>query len=195
LSNKTIKNKNTNDALKKGAATNFFWPLASQAILAKITIFRHAGGQARIFTAALYASQTPNHATWQALFTRRFTKKDTGLKLGKSSPTKTCLIARSPIFVTVSHYPPGTSKWNSTEHRLFSDISKNWQGQPLKSYETILNYIKTTTTKTGLKVKATLVNQKYSKGIRITKKEFSELAIKCHSTLPKWNYTISPREM
>jgi len=97
--------------------------------------------------------------------------------------------------VTVTHYPPGTSKWNPIEHRLFSEISKNWQGQPLLSYETILNYIKTTTTKTGLRVRAKLVKRIYAKGIRIPKEQFAQLAIEYHSTLPGWNYTISPREM
>jgi Rhodopirellula transposase DDE domain/Winged helix-turn helix len=106
---------------------------------------------------------------------------------------QTCVADKFQIPVTVSHYPPGTSKWNPIEHRLFSEISKNWAGQPLSSYETILNYIKTTTTKTGLTVKATLEDKEYSKGIRISKEEFSKLAVEHHSTLPKWNYTISPR--
>jgi len=108
---------------------------------------------------------------------------------------QTCVADRFQIPVTVNHYPPGTSKWNPIEHRLFSEISKNWQGQPLQSYETMLNYIKTTTTKTGLKVRAKLVKRKYAKGIRIPKEQFSQLAIEHHSTLPSWNYTISPRRM
>lgn len=108
---------------------------------------------------------------------------------------QTCVADKFQIPVTVSHYPPGTSKWNPIEHRLFSEISKNWQGQPLSSYEAILNYIRTTTTKTGLKVKATLVDQEYTKGIRIPNNDFAALAIEHHSTLPKWNYTISPRKM
>lgn len=108
---------------------------------------------------------------------------------------QTCVADRFQIPVTVSHYPPGTSKWNPIEHRLFSAISKNWQGQPLSSYDVILNYIRTTTTKTGLKVKATLVNKEYTKGIRIPKEDFRNLAIEHHATLPKWNYTISPRKM
>ena len=63
--------------------------------------------------------------------------------------------------VTVAHYPPGASKWNPIEHRLFSEISKNWAGRPLDSYETILNFIRTTKTKTGLKVNARLVKKQY----------------------------------
>ena len=70
--------------------------------------------------------------------------------------------------VTVAHYPPGASKWNPIEHRLFSEISKNWAGRPLDSYETILNFIRTTKTKTGLKVNARLVKKQYPKGIKIS---------------------------
>jgi len=68
------------------------------------------------------------------------------------------------INVTVCHYPPGTSKYNPIEHRLFSEISKNWAGEPLKDYETILNYINTTKTSTGLKVKAVIDEKIYEKG-------------------------------
>ena len=99
------------------------------------------------------------------------------------------------IPVTICHYPPGTSKWNPIEHRLFSEISKNWKGKPLDSYETIINYIRTTTTATGLQVRARLVKKLYKKGIKITDAQFSRLSIEHHSTLPKWNYTISPRKM
>lgn len=99
------------------------------------------------------------------------------------------------IPVTVCHYPPGTSKWNPIEHRLFSEISKNWRGKPLDSYETIINYIKTTTTKTGLEVKASLVKKQYMKGVKISKDEFVQLAINKHQKLPQWNYTIEPRKM
>ena len=70
--------------------------------------------------------------------------------------------------ITVAHYPPGASKWNPIEHRLFSEISKNWAGRPLDSYETILNFIRTTKTKTGLKVNARLVKKQYPKGIKIS---------------------------
>ena len=99
------------------------------------------------------------------------------------------------IPVTICHYPPGTSKWNPIEHRLFSAISKNWQGKPLDSYETIINYIRTTTTATGLQVRARLVKKLYKKGIKITDAQFSKLSITHHTTLPKWNYTLLPREM
>lgn len=102
---------------------------------------------------------------------------------------------RFQIPVSVCHYPPGTSKWNPIEHRLFSEISKNWQGKPLDSYETIINYINTTTTKTGLKVNASLVEEHFEKGVKIPKAEFEQLAINYHASLPKWNYTIEPRKM
>jgi hypothetical protein len=106
---------------------------------------------------------------------------------------QTFLADRFQIPVTVCHYPPGTSKWNPIEHRLFSEITKNWKGVPLSSYETITKYINTTTTATGLKVKATLVKKRYEKGIKITKDDFDQLSIVKHPSLPKWNYTIVPR--
>ena len=99
------------------------------------------------------------------------------------------------IPVTICHYPPGTSKWNPIEHRLFSEISKNWRGKPLDSYETIMNYIRTTTTATGLRVRARLVKKAYMTGIKISKTQFSQISMKRHATLPKWNHTISPRKM
>jgi hypothetical protein len=94
--------------------------------------------------------------------------------------------------VTVCHYPPGASKWNPIEHQLFSEISKNWAGHPLDSYETIVKYIKTTKTSTGLKVKAYLDKNIYVKGMKISKEQIDQLRIKKHAILPKWNYTIRP---
>lgn len=105
------------------------------------------------------------------------------------------LCDRHSLAVTVAHYPPGTSKWNPIEHRLFSEISKNWAGRPLDSYETILNYIRTTKTSTGLRVRSQLVQKKYKKGIKITDKQMKEISITKDSSLPKWNYTIHPAEM
>ena len=99
------------------------------------------------------------------------------------------------IPVTICHYPPGTSKWNPIEHRLFSEISKNWQGKPLDSYETIMNYIRTTSTASGLHVRARLVKKAYKKGIKISDTQFSQLSMQRHTTLPKWNYTLLPRKM
>jgi len=96
------------------------------------------------------------------------------------------------IKVTVCHYPPGASKWNPIEHRLFSEISKNWRGTPLTDYETVLNYSLTTKTDTGLKVNAVLVDKNYEKGLSATKENLSRLKIERHETNPQWNYTICP---
>ena len=94
--------------------------------------------------------------------------------------------------ITVCHYPPGASKWNPIEHRLFSEVSKNWHGVPLESYEVALNYISTTTTKTGLTVSAKLNSKTYEKGQTATDEEMDLLNIRRHKTLPEWNYTIKP---
>lgn len=94
--------------------------------------------------------------------------------------------------VTVCHYPPGSSKWNLIEHRLFSEISKNWQATPLKDYETVLKYTKSTKTTTGLRVNAILVDKKYEKGIKATDDELKNLNITYHEVNPSWNYTLSP---
>ena len=100
---------------------------------------------------------------------------------------------RYGIEVTVAHYPPGTSKWNPIEHRVFCRISANWQGTPLDTYETCLNYIATTRTSTGLTVKAYLDKTVYVKGLKISKGEMEQLDIVRPDTLPKWNYTLKPR--
>lgn len=106
---------------------------------------------------------------------------------------QTHLADRFRLPVTVCHYPPGTSKWNPIEHRLFSEISKNWRGKPLDSYETIVKYIRTTKTATGLRVRAQLVKKGYKKGVKISKAQFSALSIERHETLSQWNYTLLPR--
>jgi hypothetical protein len=98
------------------------------------------------------------------------------------------------IGISVCHYPPGTSKWNKIEHRLFSFISLNWQGEPLVSYETVVKLIGSTTTKKGLRVKAKLDKRKYRPGEKITDEEMEELNIEYHDINPQWNYTIKPRK-
>lgn len=98
------------------------------------------------------------------------------------------------ISVTVCHYPPGASKWNPIEHRLFSEITKNWRGKPLESYETMLNYIRTTKTTTGLKVKAFLAEKNYEKGEKISDDQMSKLQLQSHETFPQWNYTLRPQK-
>ena len=99
------------------------------------------------------------------------------------------------IPITVCHFPPGTSKWNRVEHRLFSYISLTWRGQPLWSYESIINLIGTTRTRTGLKVKAVLDENNYETGIKITDEEMQQLCIRRHKIHPQWNYTLSPRNL
>jgi hypothetical protein len=100
---------------------------------------------------------------------------------------------QSGLAVTVCHYPPGTSKWNKVEHRMFSFISLNWQGKPLVSYETVVNLIGATRTATGLRVKAKLDTRFYEAGVKITDAEMEQINLRTHRTNPEWNYTISPR--
>jgi len=95
--------------------------------------------------------------------------------------------------ITVCHYPPGTSKWNKIEHRLFSFISMNWKGTPLVSYETVVNLIGSTRTRSGLQVKAMLDTREYATGNKVSPKEFQALQLHGHSFHPDWNYTLSPR--
>ena len=95
--------------------------------------------------------------------------------------------------IKVCHFPPGTSKWNKIEHRMFSAISMNWRGRPLASYEIIINLISSTTNKSGLTIEAELDANKYQTGIKISKDRLSnELFIDYHKINEKWNYTISP---
>ena len=91
--------------------------------------------------------------------------------------------------ITVCHYPPGTSKWNKIEHRLFSFISLNWKGKPLVNYETIVNLIGGTSTRAGLKVKAILATNLYETGIEVSKQDLRQLNLKRHNIHPDWNYT------
>jgi hypothetical protein len=102
------------------------------------------------------------------------------------------LADRLGMAVTVCHYPPGTSKWNKVEHRLFSFISMNWRGRPLLSYETVVNLIGGTTTKSGRRVKALLDTREYEPGRKITDKEMGALRLKPHGFHGDWNYTIRP---
>ena len=94
--------------------------------------------------------------------------------------------------ITVCHLPPGTSKWNKIEHRLFSFITMNWRGKPLRSYRTIVQLIATTTTDTGLKVRAELDERKYPKGLKVSDAQLAAVNISRHSFHGDWNYTISP---
>jgi hypothetical protein len=98
------------------------------------------------------------------------------------------------IPVAVSHFPPGTSKWNKIEHRLFSFISQNWRGRPLISHEVIVNLIASTTTKKGLLVRAQLDTTKYPAGRKVSEQEIAELDLRRDSFHGEWNYTIFPRK-
>jgi hypothetical protein len=100
---------------------------------------------------------------------------------------------RFGLTVTVCHYPPGCSKWNPVEHRLFSQISCNWAGKPLRTLGIMLGYIRGTTTQTGLTVKAFLDENHYKKGQRVTKENFRRLNLSAHTVCPTWNYTMGPR--
>ena len=95
--------------------------------------------------------------------------------------------------ITVCHYPPGTSKWNKIEHRLFSFVSMNWKGRPLVSYEAVVNLIGKTTTKSGLRVKAVLDTNTYETGRKVADREMKALRLKPHTFHGDWNYTLRPR--
>ena len=97
------------------------------------------------------------------------------------------------LTVTVCHYPPGTSKWNPIEHRLFSEISKTWAGCPLRTFGIAAQYIRETKTQTGLTVRAHLVRKKYVIGEKISDEMMATLNITHHAICPQWNYTIYPR--
>jgi hypothetical protein len=96
--------------------------------------------------------------------------------------------------VTVCHYPTGCSKWNPIEHRLFSHISLNWAGVPLRSFETVTRYIEGTETATGLRVKAVLKRGGNEIGERVSNEEMRRLHIQPHAICPAWNYTLHPRD-
>jgi hypothetical protein len=98
------------------------------------------------------------------------------------------------LTVTVCHYPPGCSKWNPVEHRLFSQITNNWAGKPLRSLAIMLGYIRGTTTTTGLTVKAVLDEGIYPKGQKVSWKDVDSLNLTPHDVCPEWNYTIGPSQ-
>jgi hypothetical protein len=100
---------------------------------------------------------------------------------------------RFGLKVTVCHYPTGCSRWNPIEYRLFSHISLNWAGKPLRTFDAMLAYIRGTTTTTGLTVKASLVDGVYEKGQGVSDAEMETLNLERHETCPNWNYTIRPR--
>jgi hypothetical protein len=102
---------------------------------------------------------------------------------------------RFGLEVKVCHYPPGSSKWNPIEHRMFSFISNNWAAEPLLEYETVLKFIRTTKTSAGLKIRASLNNKQYLKGIKISDQQMKQIVLKRYTLRPNWNYSISPSKM
>ena len=103
------------------------------------------------------------------------------------------LVDETGLTIGVCHYPPGTSKWNKIEHRLFCHITQTWRGKPLVSREAVVELIASTTTRTGLTVRCELDTRDYPKGIKVSDAEMMTLNIKGDTFHPEWNYTISPR--
>jgi hypothetical protein len=103
------------------------------------------------------------------------------------------LCDRFGLTVTVCHYPTGCSKWNPIEHRLFGPISSNWAGRPLATWDTLLGYLRGTTTATGLTVRAALHAGTYRTGERVSDAELAALNLERHAVCPTWNYTLRPR--
>jgi len=97
--------------------------------------------------------------------------------------------------ISVSHFPPGTSKWNKIEHRMFCHISQNWRGRPLTSREVVINLIANTTTQKGLEIRAHLDGKRYTTGIKVSNDEFNSIAIERSDFHGEWNYTINPRKL
>lgn len=104
------------------------------------------------------------------------------------------LAAETGLSITVCHLPPGTSKWNKIEHRLFSHISMNWRGRPLTSHQVIVDLIGATTTRTGLKVHAELDQSTYPTGVKITDAQMATLPMTRHDFHGEWNYTLNPTQ-
>ena len=98
------------------------------------------------------------------------------------------------LSISVSHFPPGTSKWNKIEHRLFSFISKNWRGQPLTSLKVIVSLIAGTTTRKGLKVHAEIDDRPYPAGIKVADEEMAQIHLRRDAFHGEWNYEIMPRD-
>jgi len=102
------------------------------------------------------------------------------------------LATKIGLSITVSHFPPGTSKWNKIEHRLFSYITRNWRGKPLASVATIVSLIAATKTNTGLRVRCELNKKSYPKGVKVTDEQMARIKLKPGLFHGDWNYTIRP---
>ena len=99
------------------------------------------------------------------------------------------------LIIEVCHFPPGTSKWNKIEHRLFCHITRNWRGVPLETLEVVIQLIGSTRTREGLDVHAWLDEKEYQKGRKVTKSQLDELHLKPSKFHPEWNYEIYPRNI
>lgn len=97
------------------------------------------------------------------------------------------------LTIQVCHFPPGTSKWNKIEHRMFCHITQNWRGKPLSSLQVAINLIRHTTTAQGLKIQAVLDENHYETGIKVTDEQLQAIAIERHSFHGEWNYQFRPR--
>ena len=104
------------------------------------------------------------------------------------------LAVETGLEITVCHFPPGTSKWNKVEHRLFSHIAMNWRGRPLTSHEVVVNTIAATATRTGLRVRAELDTSGYETGVQVSDRQMDALPLERHGWHGDWNYTLHPRE-
>ena len=98
------------------------------------------------------------------------------------------------IEIQVCHFPPGTSKWNKIEHRMFCHITNNWRGRPLVSREVVVNLIGCTTTETGLHIRSQLDENTYEAGLKVSDEELAELAIERDEFHGEWNYCLRPRK-
>ena len=103
------------------------------------------------------------------------------------------LADETALEISVCHLPPGTSKWNKIEHRMFSFITQNWRGKPLISHEVIVALIASTRTEKGLSIRCELDTNNYPKGIKVSDKEMKQIDLIRHSFHGEWNYTIRPR--
>ena len=123
-------------------------------------------------------------------------KRQNGYRTRLRKTELAALAAETALEIIVCHLPPGTSKWNKVEHKLFSHISMNWRGRPLSSHEVIVNSIAATTTKTGLTVRAELDTEQYPTGVKIPDAEMTSLetsgTLSRHEWHPEWNYTLKP---
>src|SRR6266508_442186 len=152
---------------------------------------------------------TPPHSPWSRCVAGGWPKAEAATQARhgcwsppmRAAPTATAPVrgrpsaafaAQSGLEITVCHFPPGTSKWNTVEHRLFSHITMNWRGRPLTSHEVVVNTIAATTTRTGLRVAAELDTASYPTGIKVSDDQLAQVPIIRHSWHGEWNYTVHP---